>query len=185
MAAIFQLPIILLFINLIKGPLKPSKLLKLKFEGFILLGSILLAGLIAPPDLLNQTIIALPIFLMYQLGVVIVIVQNRMRTKRAAIIIEKSVQQPSFVQPVASIASPMKRVASPHQLAASAARPLGRRRPAYVGLDVTPSRLSRSRLQGANESGRQPIARTPQPLKLPARRPLLIDSMSVIPRPSL
>jgi len=78
LAAIFQLPIILLFINAANGPLKPSQLLG--SERYVILGAFIAAALITPtPDVVNQTIMAAPIVAVYQIGVIMVWLQNRQR----------------------------------------------------------------------------------------------------------
>lgn len=77
---LFQLPLILLFIHWIH-PLKPSGLLK--FERFMVLGAFIAAALITPtPDVLNQTVMALPIILMYQVGVIAVSISVYNQRKR-------------------------------------------------------------------------------------------------------
>ncbi|MEO5949941.1 MAG: twin-arginine translocase subunit TatC [Candidatus Saccharimonadales bacterium] len=82
---LFQLPLILLFIHWVH-PLKPGGLLK--FERYMVLIAFIAAALITPtPDVLNQTIMALPIILMYQAGVIAVSISvyktNRRRKKEA------------------------------------------------------------------------------------------------------
>lgn len=81
---IFQLPLILLIIHWIK-PLTPSGLLK--SERWIVVLAFIAAAIITPtPDPLNQTIIALPIIVIYQLGVGAVmwsIYKEKRRQKRA------------------------------------------------------------------------------------------------------
>ena len=63
---LFQLPLVLLMINWIK-PLGPKKMLS--FERFVAVGSFVAAAIITPtPDPVNQTIIALPVIAMYQIG---------------------------------------------------------------------------------------------------------------------
>lgn len=79
LAVLFQLPLILLFIHWIH-PLKPSALLK--FEKYMILIAFILAAMITPtPDLLNQVIVAAPIILMYQIGVVAVCMSVYRRKK--------------------------------------------------------------------------------------------------------
>lgn len=93
---LFQLPLILLFIHWVH-PLKPSSLLK--FERYMVLIAFILAALITPtPDAINQTIIALPIILMYQFGVIAVSVS--VYRKR------KLLKQQMASQPIADIFIP-------------------------------------------------------------------------------
>lgn len=74
-ALLFQIPLIMTFINRIK-PLKPSGLFK--NERFVIVGAFIAAALITPtPDIFNQTLIAGPIIAIYQLGIILVWLQNR------------------------------------------------------------------------------------------------------------
>jgi sec-independent protein translocase protein TatC len=67
---LFQLPVILLFINRIR-PLPPRKLLGA--ERYIIIGAFIIAMIMAPtPNILNQLIIVLPIILMYNLSILLV-----------------------------------------------------------------------------------------------------------------
>lgn len=78
-AVMFQLPLIMLLINRI-SPLSPLKLLK--GERWIVLLAFIAAAIITPtPDLINQSIIAGPIILTYQIGVALVWWVNK-RSKR-------------------------------------------------------------------------------------------------------
>lgn len=80
-ALLFQLPLIMLIINSAK-PLTPSKLMKA--QGKIILGSFIVAAIISPtPDAVNQTILASPMVVMYQFGIVMIAIKNR-KTKRLA-----------------------------------------------------------------------------------------------------
>lgn len=66
----FQIPLIMMLIHWIK-PQKPLKLLK--FERWVILLAFILAAIITPtPDPVNQTIIAVPIILIYQIGLIAV-----------------------------------------------------------------------------------------------------------------
>lgn len=77
---VFQLPLLLMLIHWIK-PLTPTGLLK--SERWVIVLSFVAAAIITPtPDPLNQTIIALPIVFVYQLGVVAVLM-NIYRSRRA------------------------------------------------------------------------------------------------------
>lgn len=81
-ALIFQIPLIMLFINRIK-PLQPKKLLKA--ERWVIVASFIIAAIITPtPDLMNLLIVAVPMILIYQLGIVLVWVYNK-RANRARI----------------------------------------------------------------------------------------------------
>ncbi len=78
LAVLFQLPLLLILINNIGGPLKPSRLLA--SERYVIMGAFVAAAIITPtPDIINQILLAGPIIAVYQLGVVSVWVQNRRR----------------------------------------------------------------------------------------------------------
>jgi Tat protein translocase TatC len=69
-ALLFQLPIILLFINRIR-PLKPRKLLGA--ERYVIVAAFVIAMIMTPTtDIFNQSIIAVPIILIYNLSVLMV-----------------------------------------------------------------------------------------------------------------
>ncbi len=78
---LFQLPLVLLLIHWVH-PLKPTGLFK--FERYMILIAFVGAAMITPtPDVMNQTVIALPIIIMYQIGVVAVCI-SVFRAKRRA-----------------------------------------------------------------------------------------------------
>lgn len=92
---LFQLPLVLLMINWIK-PLGPKKMLS--FERFVVVGSFVAAAIITPtPDPVNQTIIALPVIAMYQIGFFAVLWVNwrEKRRKRHAAASAQPVSMPS------------------------------------------------------------------------------------------
>lgn len=73
-ALLFQLPLIILFINRIK-PLRPSKLLG--YSRYVILGSFITAAIITPtPDPLNQLLMAVPILVLYFLSVFLLAIVN-------------------------------------------------------------------------------------------------------------
>jgi sec-independent protein translocase protein TatC len=91
-ALLFQIPLIMLFINRIK-PLRPSKLLSL--EKFVVLGSFVAAAIMTPtPDVLNQLFFAVPIMLMYQIALVLIILKNRARKNPAVSNTEPVIEAP-------------------------------------------------------------------------------------------
>lgn len=74
-ALLFQLPLIILFINRIK-PLKPSKMMSA--QRYVILISFIVAAILTPtPDPFNQLLMAAPAIVMYQVGVILVTVSNR------------------------------------------------------------------------------------------------------------
>ncbi len=79
-AALFQIPLILMIINTIK-PLPPKKLMS--FQRYVVLAAFILAAMISPtPDITNQAILAVPIILMYEVGVIIIWAQGRKKGVR-------------------------------------------------------------------------------------------------------
>ncbi len=75
LGVLFQLPLLLLFWNWV-SPFQKGGLLAT--QQYVLIGSFIAAAMITPtPDVFNQTLIALPIILIYQLGVVAVFMMNR------------------------------------------------------------------------------------------------------------
>lgn len=79
-ALLFQLPLVMLIINTAK-PLTPRKLMS--YQRHIIVGSFIVAAIITPtPDPWNQTLLAAPVIVMYQLGITLVWVANRRRMKQ-------------------------------------------------------------------------------------------------------
>lgn len=78
-ALLFQLPLVLLIINSIK-PLRPSALMG--YQRHVVLGAFIVAAMISPtPDMTNQALLALPVIIMYQVGIILVWLRNL--TKRS------------------------------------------------------------------------------------------------------
>lgn len=76
-ALLFQLPLLLIFINRIK-PLQPKNLLH--YERWVILAAFVMAGLMNPtPNILSQLLVAGPFIIMYQVGIVIIAYANRGR----------------------------------------------------------------------------------------------------------
>lgn len=74
-ALLFQIPLVLLIINGIT-PLKPKGLMG--YQRHVILGAFIIAAVISPtPDIANQALLALPIIVMYQVGIVLVWLRNR------------------------------------------------------------------------------------------------------------
>lgn len=79
-AALFQLPLVISFINRMK-PLKPAQLMG--GTRYVVLGSFVAAAIITPtPDPLNQAIMAGPIILLYFFSILVVMVTNLARNRR-------------------------------------------------------------------------------------------------------
>ncbi len=112
-ALLFQIPLIMLMING-ATPLHPKKLMK--FQDKIILGSFIVAAIISPtPDALNQTLLASPMVVMYQAGIVLVWLRNRKKLKAMVAQQEKAstrtIQQLQPTSPAAPVA-PSKTVKS-------------------------------------------------------------------------
>ncbi len=74
-AFLFQLPLIILTINQIR-PQSPGELMR--YQRYVILGSFILAAVLTPtPDFMNQTMMATPIIVLYQLSIVLVWFVNR------------------------------------------------------------------------------------------------------------
>lgn len=74
-ALMFQLPLILLFINRIK-PLKPSQLWH--YERHLIVGAFIIGFLMNPtPNLFDQLFVVAPLIIMYQLSIFVVWIVNR------------------------------------------------------------------------------------------------------------
>lgn len=103
-ALLFQLPVILLSINSIHR-LKPKKLLS--YERHVLVGAFIFAALLSPtPDAVNQAIMAAPIIIMYQVGIVLVWWSQRREAKQLVRRAKKSQRAPQPVTVTANIATP-------------------------------------------------------------------------------
>lgn len=80
---VFQIPLLLLLVHAVK-PLTPGGLMR--SERWVILISFIIAAIITPtPDPINQAIIAGPVIIVYQLGVVIIlwnIAKNRRHVKK-------------------------------------------------------------------------------------------------------
>ena len=77
---LFQLPLLLVFWNWM-SPLGPKKLFS--SERFVIVFAFIAAALMTPtPDVLNQSLIAIPIIAIYQFGVIAVLITNRSKARR-------------------------------------------------------------------------------------------------------
>jgi sec-independent protein translocase protein TatC len=157
---LFQLPLLLIFWNWI-NPLNPKKLLT--SERFVILFAFIAAAMITPtPDPTNQAMIAVPIILIYQIGVVAVIIINR-RQRRSKQIEEVNLEpgplpevipvfdeEPAPVQPQPVEPEPAQTpVLTPEPVAAQRRRP----RPRIIS-DIRPVRAVRLRPDARPGAGR-------------------------------
>lgn len=117
LGALFQLPLLLIFWHWIK-PLTPKQLLN--SERYMIVIVIIAAAIITPtPDLVNQMIIAGPILIVYQIGVVAILFMIRAERNRSRLAahngvfqgaVEKSANLTSLVLPSMEDLMPRKRV---------------------------------------------------------------------------
>src|SRR3989344_5180596 len=85
-AILFQLPLIMIFLNRIK-PQRPGRLMRM--QRWVILISFIVAAILTPtPDPFNQLIMAAPIILLYQFSVVLIWFVNRKNVAPAAAIIQ-------------------------------------------------------------------------------------------------
>jgi len=114
LALVFQVPLLLMIIHWIR-PLTPSGLMK--SQRWIILGAFIAAAIITPtPDPVNQTLIALPVIVVYQLGVAAVMISIYRARKQ---------ERRRSVQPVAALSMSLADTAPIP--AVSAAPPTGAR----------------------------------------------------------
>ena len=79
-AILFQVPLLMRIVNSVT-PLTPKKLMSA--QKHIIVGSFLVAAIISPtPDALNQTLLASPVIVMYQLGIVMLWLVNSRSIKK-------------------------------------------------------------------------------------------------------
>lgn len=170
-AALFQIPLLVLFINRIT-PLHPRKLLR--YEKFVIVGSLIIA-LILPftYDPVTQLIIAVPIILLYNLSIVFVWYANRVpRTKS---------KMASGAQAVGGtkVGRAQSHTPQPHRTAPQKSRPIAaqayvsnrpvQRRPVH---DITPrSRPSRP----VRPAPARPISLEEKPQYAVQPRPVVMD----------
>lgn len=102
---IFELPLLLLFWHWIH-PLTPKQLLN--SERYIIVGAFIAAAVISPtPDAMSQTIIAVPIIIVYQFGVISVLLSVRKAKKIQKKALRKERQRASEPVYVAPLVQPV------------------------------------------------------------------------------
>ena len=96
LGVLFELPLLLVFWNWM-SPLGPGKLLS--SERFVIVFAFIAAAVMTPtPDVLNQSLIAVPIIAIYQLGVIAVVMVNRSAKKRQ-LKLEKQIERAKLAAP--------------------------------------------------------------------------------------
>ncbi len=123
LGVLFQLPLLLLFWNWV-SPFQKGGLLAT--QQYVLIGSFIAAAMITPtPDVFNQTLIALPIIIIYQLGVVAIFFMNRSARKHQPAP-RYTPQSPTTSSVVEPKQQPMQNRKEPVLVAAEPARVSGR-----------------------------------------------------------
>jgi len=72
----FEVPVVVVLLVL-TGLVKVEKLAEIR--GYVLIGIFVVAALLTPPDAISQTIMAVPMYLLYEGGLVMARLMNRMR----------------------------------------------------------------------------------------------------------
>lgn len=125
---VFQLPLLLLLIHWIR-PFTPGGLLKT--ERWVIVLAFVAAALITPtPDPLNQTVIALPIIIVYQIGVVAVLLSIRKSRRHAQQIVSP------VIPPIATLVPTLYETATAAPAVTVAAQPKVRQ--SIDGLKIAP-----------------------------------------------
>lgn len=115
-ALLFQLPLVMLIIDS-TTPLPPGRLMG--YQRHMIIVSFVLAALVSPtPDVVNQTLLAAPIVVMYQLGIIMIAWRHAVRRRRQGRIAHVSKKEivhaplpaspPAMVQPKSISAHPAK-----------------------------------------------------------------------------
>ncbi|MBM4214563.1 MAG: twin-arginine translocase subunit TatC [Gammaproteobacteria bacterium] len=73
----FEVPVVVVLLVL-TGLVKVEKLAEIR--GYVLIGIFVVAALLTPPDAISQTIMAVPMYLLYEGGLAMARLMNRMRT---------------------------------------------------------------------------------------------------------
>jgi len=73
----FEIPVVVVLLVL-TGLVKVDKLTEIR--GYVLIGIFVVAALLTPPDAISQTIMAVPMYLLYEGGLAMARLMNRMRT---------------------------------------------------------------------------------------------------------
>jgi sec-independent protein translocase protein TatC len=165
--ALFELPLLLLFWHWIH-PLTPGGLLK--SERYLIVGAFIVAGVISPsPDALTQTIIAVPLVIVYQFGVIAVLVSIRKKRRK--------MQQVAHVAP----AKPAAVIAS----ASTPPPPSYQLRPVKAPAAIAHGRSVDGVLKTPRTSRHSTFAAPPPRPLVVAPRPRLISDFGPIRHPSI
>jgi sec-independent protein translocase protein TatC len=76
----FEVPVVVVLLVL-TGLVKVDKLAEIR--GYVLIGIFVIAAILTPPDAISQTIMAVPMYLLYEGGLLMARLMQRMRSKTA------------------------------------------------------------------------------------------------------
>lgn len=188
---VFQIPLLLLLVHAIK-PLKPGGLLR--SERWVVLIAFIIAAIITPtPDPVNQTIIAGPVIIVYQIGVVAIlwsIYRNRRLEKRKMKQLVKEVKQApkQAPTPVLEPGPPLQSKAPTPVVMAQAVKPVNtsviqdvvaRQHPTPKAIPATPSPQRAHHIRSVD--GFRSVPRTSSPIQHPT--PVVRQERKPEPRP--
>lgn len=107
LAALFQLPLIIFMIDHVRR-FPPGALLS--SQRFVVVGAVVAAAIITPtPDVINQMIIAIPIVIVYQLGVIAVYLRRRKHHSPKVSRVESEVPVAATMPISAAVPEPSRR----------------------------------------------------------------------------
>jgi len=159
-ALLFQVPLILLFINRIR-PIKPQRLFK--YERHVIVGATIIAALMNPtPNVFALLFLAGPIILMYQLGIGLIWYLNRGTNQPP--IVDELLQKDAETQAARTERATQTKPLTPVMQPAAASR-----------ATITPVQTQQRPRQYANQVMRRPVPG-------PAARPRIISDFRVPPR---
>lgn len=166
-AFLFQIPLVVLFVNKIK-PLTPGGMMGA--QRYIVLASFVVAAILTPtPDPVNQTIMALPAVLLYQVAVFLVWRINSSESSATMIALEDIPQDIILESPVELDQSPVTAVLKPA---------LGQPTRSTRYFDtITPVAV---RTPSDVLTGRRSMARESLMARRPPARPTVVRSMDII-----
>lgn len=166
-AVLFQIPLIVLFVNKIK-PLTPGGMMGA--QRYIVLASFVVAAILTPtPDPVNQTIMALPAVLLYQVAVFLVWRVNAADSSASTIALADIPYDVMLESPTELVESPASAALNPAQ-----SRPV---RTARYFDTITPVAV-RAPSDVLNE--RRSMTRESVPARRPPARPSVVRSMDII-----
>lgn len=153
---VFQLPLLLLLIHAIK-PLTPGGLLK--SEKWVVLVAFIIAAVITPtPDPVNQAIIAGPVVIVYQIGVIAVLINIAKKHRAVKAHLREEATTQASLQPVKHTLHPVPTAVRPTpQSAAAAETHSSRPHPMHKTIDGVMVRRTSPQLQVPQRQNVHPL----------------------------